>query len=79
MIAVLATALLLAADPQPAKPPPAPADQSTPAPAPPELSPEDAAVVEHLELLQKLELLQDLEVVDTGNGEDGKDAAGQKK
>ncbi len=70
MIAVLAAAMLLAAGPPAPEHPPAPAPRDGDAqPAPPPLSQEDAAVVEHLELLQKLELLQDLNLVDTGADE----------
>ncbi len=67
MIAALAAALVLSAGP-PARPQaPAPAGKEPSAqPAPAPLPDEDAAIVEHLELLQKLELLQDLDVVDTG-------------
>jgi hypothetical protein len=57
----LVTALLLVAGP--------------PAKAPPPLTDEDAAVVEHLELLQKLDMLEDLHVVDTAGDDDPKASA----
>ena len=59
MIASLALALALAlAAAPPDAPPPARAGEAKETPPP--LSAEDAAVVEHLELLEGLELLEDL-------------------
>lgn len=67
MIAAFALALALASAPPPAGPrthEPPPARDGNAKDAPPPLSAEDAAVVEHLELLQGMELLEDLPVVD---------------
>ena len=68
MIPALALALLLAAGPPP-RPEPPPAGSREAARVEPErqrLSDEDAAVVDHLELLEQMDLLEDLPVVDVG-------------
>ncbi|HVO20523.1 MAG TPA: hypothetical protein VMU15_14785 [Anaeromyxobacter sp.] len=68
MIPALAFALLLAAGPPP-RPEPPPAGTRGADRVEPErqrLSDEDAAVVEHLELLEQMDLLEDLPVVDVG-------------
>ncbi len=66
MIAALATTLLLSAGPAAPQDPRPREREARSEPSRPAPSDEDAAIIEHLELLQRMEMLRDLDMVDTG-------------